>query len=308
MAQMALTSEISALTQRYLIPKLTDNVFKSNALFQRAKKKKWFETADGGTKITQPLLYAVTGNAMRYSGSETLNNDDNQQITEAEWDWKEYAVAIQITRINELKNSGKNAIVNHVKAKVQAAEKSLADVLGTDLFGDGSTPKSMQGIKLMTAATGTYGNLAKATYSWWQAQTDASTTAITPSAFNELYLACSVDSDHPTVGVTTNAVWNDLWGAFQPQQRFADEDTLKAGFNNMMINGIPVIIDSHCDAGYLYLLNENYMSIIAHKDENMRFSPFISPTNQNMKVAHVYFTGAITASNCRMSGRFSALT
>lgn len=305
---MALTSEISALTQKYLVPRLVDNVFESNILFQRAKKKKWYDKIDGGTSITQPLLYAVTGNAQRYSGSETLDTDDNQQITDAEWQWKEYQASIQITRLDELKNSGKNAIVNHLKSKVQAAEKSLASVLGDDLFGDGTTAKSLQGIKLMTAATGTYGNLSKSVYSWWQGQTDSTTTAMTPAAFNEMMLTCAVDSDRPTVAVTTNAIWNDLWSAFQPQQRFADEDSLKAGFNSMMLNGIPVIIDSHCDAGYLYLLNENYMSLCAHKDEDMRFSPFVSPINQNTRVAHIYWTGAMKNSNCRMHGQFSNLS
>jgi hypothetical protein len=305
---MALTSEISSLTQKYLIPKLVDNIFSSNALFQRAKKKKWYEKVDGGTTINQPLLYAVTGNAMRYSGSETLNTDDTAQITDASWDWKEYAVSIPITRLDELKNSGKNAIISHIKAKVQSAEKSLANVLGTDLFGDGTTAKSIQGLKLMAAATGTYGTLAKETYSWWQGKVDSSTTAITPTAFQALYGDCSIDNDKPTVACTTQDVYDDLYGAFQPQQRFADEDTLKAGFNNLLVNGIPVIIDSHCSSGYLYMLNEAYISLLVHKDEDFRFSPFIQPTNQNVKVAHIFWTGAMTCSNPRMQGMFTALT
>jgi len=305
---MALTSEISALTQKYLIPKLVDNIFASNALFQRAKSKGWYDTLDGGTTINQPLAYAVSGAAGRYSGSQTLDTSDTAQITDAQWDWKEYYASIPITRIDELKNSGKSAVVNHVKSKVQLAEKTLKDTLGTDLFGDGTTSNSIQGVKLMTAVTGTYGNVAKATYSWWQAQQDTSTTAITPAAFQALMGDCRVDNDKPTVAATTQDVFDDLWASLQPQQRFADEDTLKAGFNNLLINGIPVIVDSHCDSGYLYLLNENYMSLCVHKDENFRFAPFRQPTNQNVKVAQIFWTGALTSSNCRMQGVFTALT
>ena len=37
---MALTyGEISAITQKYYVPKLVDNIFDSNALLQRMKKK-----------------------------------------------------------------------------------------------------------------------------------------------------------------------------------------------------------------------------------------------------------------------------
>lgn len=304
---MALTSEISALTQKYLIPKLVDNIFASNSLFQRAKKKKWYDKIDGGTTINQPLLYATTGNAMRYSGSETLSNVDTAQITDAQWDWAEYAVSIPITRLDELKNSGKNAIISHIKAKVQAAEKSLADLLGTDLFADGSTSKAIDGLRLLCAATGTFGGLAKATYSFWQGKVDSTTTAITPAAFQALYGDCTIDSDRPTVAVTTQDVYDDLYAAFQPQQRFADEDTLKAGFNNLLVNGIPVLVDSHCASGYLHMLNEAYISLVVHKDEDFRFSPFISPTNQNVKVAHIFWTGNLISSNCRMSGMMTAL-
>jgi len=304
---MALTSEISSLTQRYLVPKLIDNIFDSNALFQRARKKKWYETLDGGTTIDQPLLYATTGNAMRYSGSETLNTADSQQITSATFDWKEYAVSIPVTRIDELKNSGKQAIINHVKAKVQAAEKSLKDLLGTDLFGDGTTAKAILGLRLLTNITGTFGGLAKGTYSWWQGKLDSTTTALTMSALQGTIGNVTVDSDRPSVIVLTQDLYDDLYSALQPQQRFADEDTFKAGFTNLICNGIPCIVDSKCPSGYLFALNEGYLHLYAHKDENFRFAPFRQPTNQNAKVAQIFWTGALTSDNCRMQACMSAL-
>jgi hypothetical protein len=303
---MALTGEISSLTQKYLIPKLVDNIFDSNILLQRSKKRGWYDTIDGGTSVSQPLAYAQTGAAGWYSGSQTLNTNDTTQITEASWDWKEAYASINITRIDELKNSGKNAIINHLKAKVQLAEKTLKDTLATSIFGDGTT--GIQGIKLICAATGTHGTIAKATYSWWQANVDSSTTALTPVALQALLGDCTIDADGPTVIVTTQDMFDDLWAAIQPQQRFADEETLKAGFKNLIFNGIPVIVDSHCTSGYLYCLNETYLGLLAHKDENFRFSGFRQPTNQNVKVAQIFWTGVMTSSNNRMHGMMTALT
>ena len=305
---MALTSEISSLTHKYLIPKLVDNIFASNAAFQRAKKKGWYETIDGGEKVTQPLAYATTSAAGRYTGSATLDTDDTQQITEAEWNWKQYYASINIVRLDEIKNSGKAAIINRVKAKVQLAEKTLKDLLGTDIFGDGTTTNSFEGFKLMCAATGTHGSLAKATYSWWQANVDSTTTALTPVALNALFGDCTVDADRPTVVFLTKDEFDDLWAAIQPQQRFADEETLKAGFKNLIFNGVPVIVDSHVDSGYLYTINENYIQLIAHKDENFRFTGFRQPTNQNVKVAQILWAGAMTGSNNRMQGMMTSLT
>jgi len=244
---------------------------------------------------------------MRYSGSETLNTSDAQQITQASFDWCEYAVSIPVTRIDELKNSGKQAIINHVKAKVQAAEKSLKDLLGTDLFGDGTTAKAIDGLRLLCAITGTFGGLAKATYSWWQGKVDSSTTAMTMAALQGQIGNQTIDSDRPSVLVTTQDVYDDLYAALQPQQRFADEDTFKAGFTNLIVNGIPLIVDSHCPSGYLFALNEAYLHLYCHKDENFRFAPFRQPTNQNAKVAQIFWTGALTSDNCRMQGMMSAL-
>lgn len=304
---MALTSEISALTQKYLVPKLVDNIFDSNALFQRSRKKGWYETIDGGTQINMPLAYATTSASGRYSGSETLDTADVQQITDAYFEWKEYYASIPVTRIDELKNSGKNAIINRVKAKVQLAEKTLKDTLGTDLFNDGSTAKALLGLRLVTAATGTYGNIAKATYSWWQGQVDSTTTVMTPAALQALIGDCTIDSDKPSVIVTTQDILDDLWAALQPQQRFSDSDTFKAGFSNLIFNGIPVIEDSHCPSGYVFAINESYLHLYAHKDENFRFAPFRQPTNQNVKVAQIFWTGALACDNCRMQGVMTSI-
>jgi len=304
---MALTAEISALTQKYLIPKLVDNIFASNAALQRAKKRGWYDTVDGGTQITQPLAYAQTTSAGWYSGSGTLLTDDNQQITDAIWDWKQAYASIQITRLDELKNAGKNAIINHLKAKVQMAEKTLKDKLGTAIFGDGTTTNTFEGLKMICAATGTHGTIAKGTYSWWQGHVDSTTTALTPSSLQALLGDCTVDSDSPTVVFLKQDQFDDLWAAIQPQQRFADEETLKAGFKNLIFNGIPVVVDSHLDSGYLYVVNENYIQLIAHKDENFRFSGFRQPTNQNVKVAQIFWTGAMTSNNNRMHGMMTAL-
>jgi len=304
---MALTyGEISSITSQYFVPKLVDNIFNSNALFQRWRKKN-YEKLDGGTKIQVPLLYASTTAAGRYSGADTLDTTPNDQITAAEFDWKQYYANITITRLDELKNSGKSQIVNFVKAKVQAAEKTLANLLGTDLFGTGSTANSIYGLAAIAATSGTYGGIAKGSYSWWQGQADAATTALTFAVIRGMIGDCSVDGDGPTVGVCTQNVYDNIMSLLQPQQRFTDSDTVKAGFKNILWEGIPIVVDSHVAAGDLYFINENYIQLNVHKDEDFRFEPFVKPINQNISTAKIYWTGALTCSNCRMQGWFSAI-
>jgi hypothetical protein len=298
--------DITAITQKYFVAKLVDNIFNSNAGLSRSKKK-WYTKIGGGERIVQPLLYATNGSSEWYAGG-TLNVTSNAKKTAAEYEWKMAHAAIVINDIDELKNSGDAQIISHVKSEVQVAEKTLSNTLGTAIFSDGSTANSIQGFKLGCAITGTCGAIAKATYSWWEGHVDSTPTAITLPKLQALYGDCSIDSDKPTVIFCTQDIWDDIWGLIQPQQRFGDQDTIKAGFNNILWNGIPVIVDSHVDSGYLYMINENYIDLKVHKSRDFSLTGFDKPVNQDTSYAHIFWAGAMTYSNCRMLGMMSALT
>lgn len=304
---MALSySEISAITEKYFVPKLIDNIFTSNILLQRARKK-WMKKEDGGERIMVPVMYATTSASGWYSGADTLDTTANDQITSAEFEWKQAYANITITRLDELKNSGKRAAVNFVKSKVQVAEKTLADNIGTGLYNLGTDSDAIVGLRLAVDSTGTYGGISRTDYSWWASQEDSSTTALSISALEALYGDCTIGNDMPSVIVTTQDVFDDYFNLLQPQQRFQDSKTANAGFNNLLFRGTPVVVDQKCPASHLFMLNENYLSLCVHSKEDFRFEPFQKPLNQNVSSAKVYFAGALTGSNCRMQGKMNAL-
>ena len=301
---MALTySEISSITEKYFVPKLVDNIFASNEAFMRAKKK-WYEKGSG-ERVVQPVAYATTSAAGRFYGADSLDNTANDQISGLEFLWKQYYASIQITRLDELKNSGKEQVINFVKGKVQLAEKSLASLIGTDIFADGTTANSIVGLKAVTDTTSTYGGVSKTAYSWLQGKVDSTTTALSYIAIRKLLGRATIDADSPTVGFCLQSTYDDLVGLFQPQQRFTDSKTADAGFSNIMFEGRPIIVDSHVSSGYMHFVNENYMNILHLED--FRFDPFIKPTNQAVSVAHIFWTAAMTCSNPRMQAMFTAL-
>jgi len=303
---MALTyDDITAVTQKSYIPVMVDNIFASNAGLHRAKKK-WYSAQNGGTKIIQPLLYAQNSQA-EWQTSSSLTTTSNTKKTAAEYEWKRAHAPISIDGLDTIKNAGESAILSHVKTEVQIAEKSLSDKLGTSLFSDSSTAGEFQGFKLSTASTGTLGGIAKASYSWWQGQVDSTTATLSLAKMQSLFGDCTVDSDRPTVIFTTQDLYDDMHSLIQPQQRFGDSDTIKAGFTSIMWNGIPVIVDSHVDSGYLYMINEDYVSLKYATKRNFKLTPFQQPTNQDAMIAHIFWAGALTHSNCRMSGVMSNL-
>ncbi len=304
---MALTwDQISGITEKKFVKKLYDNVFDSNPLLQRLKKKS-YEKLDGGSSIMVPLNYATTTASGWYTGADTLSTSDNENISAAEYNWKQIYANISITRLDELKNSGDAQKVALVKSKTQIAEKTIMDTMGTAIYNDGSTANALVGLRSIINTTSTVGGIAQSTNSWWAAQVDSSTTTFSIAALQTQFNACSVDSDAPTVIMATRANYNRYYGQLQPQQRFMDSESAKGGFSSLMFNGIPFLADSHCPASHIFLLNENYLHLFVHKDEDMRFEPFIKPINQNVKVAKIFWMGALGSSNNRLHGKLSAV-
>lgn len=299
--------QISAITQKKFIPKLYDNVFDSNPFLQRAKKK-FYEKIDGGERIVVPLNYAQVTSSGWYQGSETLQTTDNEVISAAEYTWKQLYANISINRIDELKNSGDSQILSLVKNKTKIAEKTMDDKLGTGLYSAGTDAKSIVGLRVICSASSTVGGISQSSYSWWQSQVDSTTTTLTIAAMQSRFNACTVNSDSPTVIMTSRSLYSAYYSLLQPQQRFQDSDTAKGGFQSLMFNGVPVIADSYCPSGYMFFVNEDHIHLFAHKDEDMRFEPFTKPINQNVKVAKIFWAGALGSSNNRLHGAMTALT
>lgn len=305
---MALTyDQVSAITQKKFIPKLYDNIFDSNPLIQRMKKKS-YQKIDGGERIIVPLNYAQTTAAGWYSGAETLSTTDNENITAAEFTWKQLYANISINRLDELKNSGDSQILALVKNKVKIAEKTMLDQLSTGVYSDGTDPKSIVGLRDIVATDQTVGGIDQTTYTWWQAQVDSSTTTLTLAAMQTLDNAATVNNDAPSVVSTTRTLYNSYYALLQPQQRFQDTETAKGGFSSLMFNGKPMLPDSYCPANHMFFLNETYLHLFAHKSEDMRFEPFMKPINQNVKVAKIFWAGALGSSNGRLQAALTATT
>lgn len=304
---MALTwDQVSGITEKKFIKKMADNIFDSNPLAKRLKEKS-YEKVDGGTSIMCPLNYAQTTASGWYTGADTLSTSDNESITAAEYAWKQLYANISITRLDELKNSGDAQKISLVKSKTQIAEKTMMDLLGTALYNDGTTLNAPVGLRAILSTSSTVGGISQSTNSWWGAQVDSTTTSFSIAALQTQFNACSVDSDTPSVIMATRANYNRYYGQLQPQQRFMDSETAKGGFSSLMFNGIPFIADSHCPASHILILNEKYLYLFAHKDEDMRFEPFVKPINQNVRVAKVYWMGALGSSNNRLMGKLSAV-
>jgi hypothetical protein len=304
---MSLYTQVQAVSHKYFVPKLHDNIFDSNFLMKRAKDK-FLHKIDGGERIMIPLEYAQITASGWFNDLDLLSTTDNQTVDSAELYWKQIYANITISRREELQNSGKAQVINLAKSKMRTAEKTMSDQIGTGLYHAGTTTNAIIGLQAWVNTSSTVGGISQTSHSWWQCGSlDSTTTTLSLSAMQSVYNACTIDSEQPTVIVCGRTVFNLFYSLLTPVQRFTDKDSAKAGFSSLYFNGCVVGCDSKATALNMFVLNENSLMLFGHSDEWFRLEDFQKPTNQNAKTAKLYSMMALGCNNNRLNGRLSAI-
>lgn len=117
---------------------LEDNVFTARPLVAWLKRKDKIRMKDGGAKIVEPLMYAQNQAAGSYSGYDTLPLTASSGISAAEFPWKQFAATIAINGLEEAENSGEEAIIDLLEAKITQAEETIAEGMDVMFLADGS--------------------------------------------------------------------------------------------------------------------------------------------------------------------------
>ena len=113
--------------------------------------------------------------------------------------------------------------------------------------------------------------------------------------------------DAPTLITCTESIYNSFFNLLQPQQRFTDSDTAKAGFSNLLFNGAPVLEDSYAPTSHMVFWNLKHLKLYSHSDRNFpgKFIDFEKPINQDAMVSHIYWAGQLV---CEEPRKMAALT
>ena len=111
----------------------------------------------------------------------------------------------------------------------------------------------------------------------------------------------------PTIFVTTQNIFDGFYALATGKQQFEDSTLASLGFDSVMFRHIPVVVDSHCPASNLFMLNENFLHLYSHRMENFKFSGYKEPTNQKGIIGFIYWTGNLVCNNSRFQGRLTAV-
>ncbi len=311
-------SEIVSTTLKNRSGKLVDNISKNNALLHRLKKRGKIKPVGGGQSIVQELEYASNGTYQRYSGYEVLNIAPQDVFTSAEFAWKQVAIAVTISGLEQLQNSGDDRVIDLLEARIGNAERSFENAFAQDCYSNGTSDggKQIGGMQLLVAddpTSGTVGGINRANWAFFRNQVfdatsdgGAAATALNIQSYmNRIYLKSVRQSEKPDLIVADDNYYRLYWESLQAMQRITSDEMAQAGFQTIKFMGADVVFDGgqggYCPANHMYFLNTNYIHLRPHRDRNMvQIGGERASVNQDAIVKLLAWAGNMTLSNAAL--------
>lgn len=333
-------SEIVTTTLRNRTGVLQDNMSRNNALLARLNRKGRIKTFSGGRTIVQELNYANNTTFTWYSGYQTININPSQVFTAAEYPIRQAALAVSISGLEEIQNSGEEAIIDLLESRIENGEQTFMNGLSNGIYGDGSVAGSIGGLQLLIAASpssGTVGGIDRSQWAFWRNLVYSATTnggAPASSAtilqyMNALWVQLVRGRDQPDLIVADNNMFNYYLQAMQSIQRITTEsgapELAEAGYQSLKYMNSDVVLDGGFQGfasdplppeisgsgtavggvptNFMYFLNTNYIHFRPHSQRNMvPLDPDRFSVNQDAMVRLLGWAGNMTLSNAFLQG------
>ena len=310
---MAFDNIVSTTLERYFTSgKATDNIFARTAVLDFLKRRSKIN-AQGGRSVVIPVMGAKNTTFQNYSGYDTLTPAVDEVMDTATYDWKQSAIYIPMSGIEEAKNSGDKAVIKLITAKTENAEMTAADTFEDQLFnattaGTGASWSSAGKDWVGLAEIVGTGAHAGITGSWWESYVESTAGALTLAQLSTAFNSVSYGSDKCDFEVTTQALYEKYESLLQVNQRFTDATTGKAGFDNLMHKSGVVVWSDYTPAGEWYFLNSKHINLTVLDGKWMDFRGFVEPYNVDAKYGLVLSYGSFTTDGRRYLGKLTDKT
>lgn len=317
-------TDVLATTIENRSGKLADNVTKNNAVYAAMKKRGNIKTFSGGSQILQEISFQENGNFGWYSGYDLLSMAAADALTAAQFPIKQAACPVVISGLEEMQNSGKEAIIDLLEGRMGVAEGTMINNMCAAIYSDGSgfANKQLTGFLLAIAdapATGVYGGIDRAAWPFWRNQAvatgGASFSALAAGVFmqnlNKLWASLVRGADRPDVFLADNDGWTTYLAQLQNILRITDVKTGDLGFPSVKFMDADFVLDggiggflSGALVSHIYALNTKYLFLRPFKGRN--FVPLSPdrrvPLNQDAMAQILVWAGNITSSAAMLQG------
>lgn len=307
-------TEMVSTTLRNHPNSIADNVTAHNPLYARLKSKGKLRSVSGGYEIVAPLDYAENSTFQRYSGYDTLNVQASDVITAAKYDWVQSAIHVTASGRELRQNSGREAMINLVKARVTNARRTAANNMSIDIYGSGLLSNQMGGLGhiITDDGTGTVGGIVSGTFTFWKNNFFECTA--TPTASNikgfmqSMWLELCRGADKPDLIAASHDMYGFYWDSLTDLQRFSGAEKIQ-GYNGESLKFVDadVVFDSNTNfsttAKEMYFLNTDYIELVSHSQANWSMLEDKTSINQDAAVTPLIWMGQMCCSNRNLQGK-----
>lgn len=315
-----LSNTVNAISQKYIVPVLGDNVFKPSPVFWGLTKEgKKF----GAGELVFPEINQEELPGGAYYGDQLLDTSVVDSIQPADQQWRPYRQPIVIPITDIILNRGGAGNLDIIKAKYQVASASFLQKLSRALWHTapqntsndiddinswlGQTTNTIAGIDRSSAAN-----------AFWQPAANVSngSGALTPGNAESAYQTVVYGYDEPDLMV----IAQNRYAGFKSQYVGAgnatlirtleqDEEAVQVGFrNHFLFNNAVVVPDLFATSNAAYFINSKYMFPVFHEADYFNVDPFIKPTNQRVLVSTMYLTWQLSNISPRMGVEITNIT
>ena len=294
---------------------VTDQIFDASPLTKAMQDNGGIQlNGTGGRYLEIPLAYAKNETITSIGKGDTVSLSETQFLTVAQFEWKFVAGSLVRYMVDEAKNKSIQSHLNWINQKIDNLKDSLTDAFETMLFADGSGNgnKDINGLDNLVSTTPTtaltVGNIAQATYSWWQNRQKTATGAASVYLLSDMRNLANTVSEgktrqYPDIIVTTQTVAELYDDEVLEQRQIVNQTKGDADFTATAWKGVPILWSAKCPSGRMYMLRSANIGLNVDPDMNFSMTEWKSIPNQvNDRVAQIVWKGELITNRRKSLG------
>lgn len=303
-----------------------DNMSNNNALYAILNSKNKIRYVTGGREMYENVAYAENQSGMWYQGTEMLNIALNDTMTAARYQLKQFSVAVVLSGLESLMNTGEEEALDLIEQRIDIAEKTYENHMSAGVYSDGTgyAGKQIGGLGLFISkapTSGLVGGLDRAANAWWRNLSINSNLdargVVSASNIVSYMNSATINSKRGSDGIDLIVCDTNYYSYYlqnlQSVQRIVSEGDGKkigSGFMSLAYYGAGkearVVLDGgkngQIPPNTMYFINTDYISFRPHRDRNFKVvGGERSNINQDAIVKLALWAGNMTCSNLSLN-------
>lgn len=232
----------------------------------------------GGYQVQVPLEFGSNTNTKFFNPYDVIETTPSEYALPAIYPWRHVASSATISDVEVVANSGKEKLFDLFEGRVRQAVRSMVNLLGSEIYSDGSSfgGNTIIGLAAGISTTpstdpgsGAVGGVSGASYTFWRNNATTSAGSFASYGVNgasgdyveTMYNNCTDGMiDHPTCILSAQNVYEYYNKSMLTTVRYVDPSHSKVGefsFNGLQYKGLTWYWDRQCPTGRMYFLNNS---------------------------------------------------